>query len=241
MKFTAVLTRVGIYLSCGILAAFLLLAIASLTPRKWGTLPPSGNCAYRIYVSGGAMHTNLITPLRNPIFDWNQHLKLDMFGGKAAENYHYLQFGWGDRIFYMETPAWDQINPFSAMRALFLQNSSAMFVKGHATIPRFPNEELKCVSLGQTDYLALMEFIQISFQLDQQGRKIRLGSGQDKESGFYAANGNYSILNTCNSWTANGLRAANVNTPLWGGLAPAVMHHIRNGCECRESVAGGRD
>jgi uncharacterized protein (TIGR02117 family) len=234
MKFAAVLRKVGIYLSCGISVMLVLLAIAALTPRKWGALPPSGDCNYKIYVSGGAMHTNLIIPVRNSIFDWSQHLNLEDIGGKPSEKYRYLQFGWGDRIFYMETPSWQQISFTSALRALFLQNSSAMFVKGHTTVPRYPAERLKCVNMGQEDYLALMKFIEDSFQASQQGKKLRLGSGQDRESGFYAANGRYSMLKTCNSWTANGLRAANVNTPIWGGLAPAVMEHIRNGCECRE-------
>jgi len=234
MRITAVLKRARLYVSCGALMALVLLTIAALTPRKWGTLPRSGDCNYKIYVSGGAMHTNLILPVQNPIFNWRQHLNLESIGGKAAINYHYLQFGWGDRIFYIETPNWGQLNVFSALRALFLQNPSALFVKGHITIPHYSGEELKCVSLGPTDYLSLMKFIEQSFQHDQQGKKLRIGSGYDRESGFYAANGTYSMLKTCNSWTADGLRAANVNTPLWGGLAPAVMLHIRNGCECRE-------
>jgi uncharacterized protein (TIGR02117 family) len=136
----------------------------------------------------------------------------------------------------METPSWQQLNVTSALRALFLQNPSAMFVKGHTTVPHYPAERLKCVNMGQEDYLALMKFIEDSFQSGQQGKKLRLGNGQDRESGFYAANGRYSMLKTCNSWTANGLRAANVNTPVWGGLAPAVMDHIRNGCECQEQI-----
>ncbi|MGA7933696.1 MAG: DUF2459 domain-containing protein [Kovacikia sp.] len=236
MKFTAVLRRIGIYLSCGTLATLGLLTIAALTPRKWGPLLPSRNCNYRIYVSGGAMHTNFIISIKNSIFDWGTHLDLKSIGGRTPEKSRYLQFGWGDQVFYQETPSWDQINVLSALRALFLQNPSALFVKAHATIPLYPGEKLKCISLGQTDYLALMKFIEASFQSDQEGRKIRLGSGQDRESGFYAAHGSYSMLKTCNSWTADGLRVANVNTPLWGGLAPAIMRHIRNGCSCEEKI-----
>jgi hypothetical protein len=99
-------------------------------------------------------------------------------------------------------------------------------------VPQYPNEQLKCLRLGRTDYLSLMGFINNTFQLSPDGSKQRIGSGQDRESSFFAANGSYSILNTCNSWTADGLRAANVNTPLWGGLATPVMQQLRNGCEC---------
>ncbi len=234
MKYPVACKLVGLYLGGGILTIAVLLAIAALTPRKWNTASPSGNCEFPVYVSGGVMHTNLIVPVKTPVFDWGKHLNLEEIGHKPASNYRYLQFGWGDRIFYMETPSWEQMSLTSALRALFLQNPSAMFVKGHHTVPRYPSEELKCIRLGKTDYLSLMKFVDASFQTDARGQKLRLGNGQDGESGFYAAHGSYSMFKTCNSWTAGALRAANVNTPLWGGLAPAVMKQIRNGCACQE-------
>lgn len=234
MRNWIVLRRVGLYFFGSLLTIIFLLAIAALTPRKWGTLPPSGNCDLKVFVSGDMMHTNLIVPVKTVVFDWHKYLDLEEVGDRTPDNYRYLQFGWGDRIFYMETPSWAEMSIPSAVRALVLQNPSAIFVKGHETIPRYPGEELKCISLGHADYLALMQYINASFQGDRRGRKLRLGSGQDGESGFYAAKGKYSMLKTCNSWTADALRSANVNTPVWGGLAPAVMFHLRNGCSCKE-------
>jgi hypothetical protein len=118
------------------------------------------------------MHTNLIVPVRTAVFDWSKHLDLDSVGGRSAKDYRYLQFGWGDRIFYMETPSWFQMSIPSAIRALLLQNPSAIFVKGHPTVPHYPGESLKCVSLGNNDYLALMKFIESTFQQDHQGKKF---------------------------------------------------------------------
>jgi uncharacterized protein (TIGR02117 family) len=223
----------GLVLVSGVFSVLVLLAIAALTPRKWGA-SPEGDCNYRIYVAGDTMHTNLVVPVQTSVFDWNKHLDLQTIGGTGSEKYQYLQFGWGDRIFYMETPSWDRMNISSALRALLLQNPSALFVKGHTAVPHYPGEELKCIKLSKADYLALMNFIDASFQTNLQGQKLRLGSGQDGASGFYAANGKYSLLKTCNSWTADGLRAANVNTPLWGGLAPAVMRHLPHNCTCQQ-------
>jgi uncharacterized protein (TIGR02117 family) len=233
MQYTAFLKRMGLIFASGFLSVLVLLAIAALTPRRWNA-SPEGDCDYRIYVSGGTMHTNLVVPVQTPTFDWNKHLDLQAIGGNGSEKYQYLQFGWGDRIFYMETPSWERMNISSALRALLLQNPSAMFVKGHTAVPHYPGEELKCIKLSHADYLALMNFIDASFQTNPQGHKLRLGNGQDGASGFYAANGKYSLLKTCNSWTADGLRAANVNTPLWGGLAPAIMRHLPNDCACQQ-------
>jgi uncharacterized protein (TIGR02117 family) len=209
-----------------------LLAIAALTPRQWATSPPPVGCDLPIYISGDGMHTNIWIPVRSPVFDWNQHL--GRVGKQPLNTHRYLQFGWGDRRFYMETPSWSEVRPTQALRALFAPaNASALLVKGHSALPASPPETLRCINLSPEDYLALMTFLQASFERDSQGNLQRLGSGQDGDSSFYAATGHYSILRTCNSWTADGLRAAHVNTPVWGGLAPAVMHHLSDSCTCR--------
>jgi len=209
-----------------------LLAIAALTPRKW-KFPNNYACEFTLYISSDGFHTNFFVPVETAVFNWRTTLNLDELANQPGQGYQYLQFGWGDRIFYIETPSWDRVELTNALRALFYwNNSSALFVKGHPNLPEVPNEQMKCLKLDKTDYLALMQFIEGSFEIGDRGQKQRIASGQDQQSSFYAANGYYSILNTCNSWTANGLRAANVNTPLWGGLAQPVMFHLRNGCQC---------
>jgi uncharacterized protein (TIGR02117 family) len=227
----AVLKRVWLYGLYGIMSTIALLAIAAFTPRQWHPLTQQPDCKFRVYVSGDAMHTNLFVPVRNEAFDWSQHLDLATLGKRAPATYRYLQFGWGDRVFYVETASWDKISLSSALRSLLLQNPAALFVKGHTAVPQYPGETLKCVSLNQANYLKLMDFLEASFQTNSQGQE-RISSGQDGDSSFYAATGRYSMLKTCNSWTADGLRSAGVNTPLWGALALAVMHQLKDSCEC---------
>jgi uncharacterized protein (TIGR02117 family) len=224
------LKRLALYAAGSGLTIAALLTIAAVTPRKWGTLPPSEDCRFTVYISGDWMHTNLIVPTQTPVFDWNERLNLSQ--SRAPQPYAYLQMGWGDRIFYIETPAWDQISITSALRSLLLQNPAAMFVRGHPTLPQIPHETMKCVRLGQTDFRALMNFLDGSFEQDAQGNLISLKGTEFGQGKFFAATGKYSMFRTCNSWTADGLRAAYVNTPVWGGLASAVMHQIRNGCPC---------
>lgn len=222
------------YLGLACLGLIVVLAMAAITPRQW-QIPPSPDCRFTIYVTSDGMHTNFFVPVRTTIYDWSQQLDLEAIGSDPAADYRYLQFGWGDRIFYMGTPSWQEVQLTNALRALFYwRNTSAMFVKGHTAAPQPGNETVTCLHLSQTDYLALMRFLQATFQTDAQGQVERLGSGQDGQSSFYAATGFYSIFNTCNSWTADGLRAAHVNTPVWGGLAAPIMWHLRNGCECHD-------
>jgi hypothetical protein len=79
-----------------------------------------------------------------------------------------------------------------------------------------------------------MEFINNSFQLDAQGNRINLTTDPNYGGGFYVAKGSYSILRACNDWTAEGLRLAGVNTPLWSGLSSSIMYHVNSGCNCQQ-------
>jgi hypothetical protein len=110
-----------------------------------------------------------------------------------------------------------------------IHTPSVLYVKGYQIIPNYL--EVKCIKITQTDYLQLINFIESSFQLDANGRQIRLGNGHTDNAGFYAAKGSYSILKNCNSWTAEGLRKADINTPLWSGLSSAIMFHLKSNCK----------
>ncbi len=175
------------------------------------------------------MHTNLILPVQNQVFNWNQFLPLDSIGRDAQQSYRYLKFGWGDRDFYMNTPSWSQVKISSALRSLFMPgNPAALYVEGYSELPKEQNVELRCIGVNPTDYLQLINFIKASFQLGAQGHPIRIQDSSSATSGFYEATGHYSILRTCNTWAADGLDAATIQTPVWSGLAPAVMRQLPN-------------
>lgn len=227
------LKQIGLWLTAGLVLGGGILAIAALTPRQWGTTSTKKKCEFTIYVLGDTMHTNLLLPVENGAFDWGRVLPLSSLGHKETAPFRYLEFGWGDRRWYIETPSWEQMDKRDILRVLFFPgNTSALYVRGHTDLPNYPAIKRACLQLSREDYLALVRFVKNSFDLDYQGQPQKLTQQRRGDSGFYAARGYYSILRTCNSWTAEGLQTANVNTPLWNGLAPAVMHQLRNNCEC---------
>ena len=228
-----ILRRTWRYFVTPILVTATLLGIGYVTPRRWGT--PSQNCQsqpFKIYVAGEPMHVNLIFPVQNQAFDWSQFLPVGQIGRDAQPSYRYLKFGWGDRDFYMNTPNWSEVKISSVLRSLFMPgNPAALYVEGYAELPHEQNVKLKCVGVNQKDYLQLVSFIKASFQQTAQGQPIRMQAAT-ATSGFYEATGHYSILKTCNTWAAEGLDTANIQTPLWSGLASAVIRQIPNSCEC---------
>lgn len=211
-----------------VLSSLSLLAMGMLIPRKWDNYSNS-NCDLDVCVANRGIHSDIIVPTTNYIFDWHKYISVDRIGGiDNAHDYKYLSFGWGDRDFYMTTPSLADLNLSTTFRALFLPTPSVIHVQGYQLIPDYL--EVKCIKVNQKDYLKLMEFIQATFQHDAQGREIRLGNAHTANAGFYAAVGSYSILRNCNTWTAEGLRKANVNTPLWDGLPAGIMLHLKSSC-----------
>ena len=207
-----------------------LLAIAYLTPRKWGNYSQT-DCTIPIYISNQGIHTEIIVPVENEYFNWNQYLPLTEIGRDTNFEYKYLSFGWGDRAFMLETPTSKGINPVMAFKALFLPTPSTLQVQGYLVFPR--NIETKCVKISAENYLRMVNFIRNSFQLDAAGNKMKISYGYHNNDSFFEAKGSYSILRTCNDWTAEALRQAEVNTPLWSTLSSSIMFHLNSGCKCR--------
>ncbi|MEG4119409.1 TIGR02117 family protein [Microcoleus sp. N9_B4] len=222
-----IIQRLGIVILS--LSAFL--TIGYLTPTKSGDYSQA-DCTISLYISNQGIHTEIIVPVKNEYFDWNQFLPLTEIGRDATSDDKYLSFGWGDRAFMLETPTSGSINPVTAFKALFLPTPSTVHVQSYRVLPQ--NIETKCVKISGENYLKMVDFIKNSFQLDAPGKKIKISYGYDNSDSFYEAKGSYYVLRTCNDWTAEALQKAEVNTPLWSTLSSAIMFHLNSGCECHK-------
>ncbi|MGK7906709.1 MAG: TIGR02117 family protein [Synechococcus sp.] len=229
MKSDSTLQLVFRFFVVSVLAIATVLTLAAVIPRQWGhSIQPS--CDVRVYVGGDRIHTNLILPVRTPGFDWQQFLTL-MEVGADGERFRYLSFGWGDRTFYMSTPTWADFRLSAGLDALFRSSGSVLHVKGYRAVPKSSGAyRVKPIDLSQTNYLNLVEFIRSSFTRNSEGLPLRIQESHNPWGSFYDAEGHYSILHTCNDWTADGLRIARVNTPLWSGLAPSVYRLAESSC-----------
>lgn len=216
-----------VFIACLCMVA--VLAIGYVTPRNWGNYSQV-NCTVPVAISNQGIHTDIIIPVKNQYFNWQQYLPLTEIGREGNSDYKYLAFGWGDRAFMLATPTSATINPVTAFNALFLPTPSTMHVQGYWAMPQ--NTESKCVKISGANYLRLANFIKNSFQLDVTGNKIKISYGYHNSDSFYEATGNYSILRSCNDWTAEALRKAEVNTPVWSTLSSAIMLHLNSGCQC---------
>ena len=234
MKYRTAFVRLSWAAFYGVLLLTGGLTVGYFAPRRWNLSAQSCNeKPYRIFVAGDGMHVDLIVPVQNSVFDWRSFLDPRQIGRDTQDNYTYLQMGWGDRKWYIETPSWDQVNYLDIFRVLFAPgNRTVLHLRGYTTFPTHSNVKFSCIGVDQAEYLKLVDFMKSSFQRDPNGKPIHLKAGTAENSGFYEATGYYSALRTCNTWSAEALDRANVPTPLWSALAPAVMLHVQRACPC---------
>jgi hypothetical protein len=107
--------------------------------------------------------------------------------------------------------------------------ASVLFVIGlPTTVTRyFPDADILEIPLSRRGLEEMVRFIHVTYKRDASGQTIPLGPGHNhRHSMFYLAEGDYSLLNTCNTWISRALQAAGlpVKTAL---LAGGVMRQAK--------------
>jgi uncharacterized protein (TIGR02117 family) len=216
------------YFLLAVISIIFTLGLGYYLPSQW-QLVSQQDCNYKIYIYDTGIHTNIIVPVKNDVFDWNEHLSVKEIGSDRVESYNYLSFGWGDRDFMINVPTLADLDFMLTLKALFWLTPSAMYVQGYQAIP--PHFTVKYLQIDRNHYLKLMHFIDRTFKTNTNGNKIRIANGHYNNAGFYDAKGSYTIFWNCNDWTAEGLEEAGVNTPLWSGLSSGIMRHLKSSCD----------
>ncbi len=118
----------------------------------------------------------------------------------------YLEVGWGERNYYMGR---DQ-GFWGTLRVALGSNPSVLHVAGIRGPLQggFPASEIVELSLPAAGYERLIRYINDAY--DRAGAPVvaPLGPGLYGDSRFYPGRESFSLLRTCNVWTARGLRDA---------------------------------
>jgi uncharacterized protein (TIGR02117 family) len=217
-----------VLLILAILPAFVLtyLAIAvvgSLIPVNKGFIQAENGI--EIYVRSNGVHTDIVVPVHSIVFDWTNKLKSSDFKGQESE-LNYLGFGWGDKGFYLSTPTWADLKISTAFNAMFWLSTSAVHVTGYRTAPK-EGPLAKKIKITAEQYLKIIGHIDRAFQKDkdQQYRLIQNAHYIGMNDNFYEGVGTYSLFNTCNCWTNEGLKNSGINTALFAPSSWSVMRY----------------
>lgn len=134
----------------------------------------------------------------------------------------WLAFGWGSRRFYLDTREWSDLRPGVALTAALGLDDSLMHVSREAG----PSARRDCrrMLLPMPAYRTLEQQILTRFATPLTPLP---GAGYGGHDAFYVARGRYNLLQTCNVWTGDALRAAGVPMGWWTPFAGNVLGHLR--------------
>ena len=119
----------------------------------------------------------------------------------------YLSFGWGERNYYMARAP----TVGDAMSALF-PGPAVLLGTPLYRPPRDSKANARVfeLSLSTAGLDRLSNYLWAAFEKSGERSPRRLADGPEPGSVFYAATGTYSATYTCNTWTADGLRAGGI-------------------------------
>ena len=158
--------------------------------------------ATTIFITSHGWHTGIIVPsglIQSRIPQLRQRFS------KVT----HIEFGWGDRGFYQAK----EITSGLTVRAIFWPTETVVHVVAVPSDPRtyFPQSEVIQVCLSGKGYSALVRFIENSFYRDERQKIVKLSDGLYGNAQFYKGVGDYYLFNTCNKWTAKGLKSAGLD------------------------------
>ncbi len=179
--------------------------------------------AIPIYILSNGVHTDIVVPIKNEIKDWRNEIQFNQTQSKDSIM-NFIAFGWGDKVFYLDTPEWSDLKASTALKAAFGVSSSAV----HTTFYKQLQEGEDCnrILISKENYKNLVTYISESFDNPTQPEWIE-GYSYGKKDAFYEAKGSYSLFYTCNTWANCALKAANQKASLWTVYDKGIFCHYK--------------
>jgi len=172
----------------------------------------------KVYVVSHGWHTGFVVPA----VDIQQRVPDLKKRFSQAQN---IEFGWGDKGFYQAK----EITTGLTLQAIFWPTASVIHavavpsdVQGY-----FSKSVIEVLCLTESEYESLITFISISFARNTNGNVLPQKKGIYGNSQFYTGVGDYFLMNTCNKWTAKGLKSAGLGiVPAFKLTAGSIMDYI---------------
>jgi len=179
-----------------------ILILCSCSTRPYALKPRpdiKDSSLHCVYVSNHDWHTGLVLSSKG----LNNGLH---FLKKRFVHADYFEIGWGDEGFYQS----NEITTGITLQAIFWPTDSVVHVVAVSGDPRvyFENSELIELQLSHEEFDSLNRFIASSFAYRTDNEAVLLKKGIYGNSQFYKGEGKYYLMNTCNTWTAKGLKSA---------------------------------
>ncbi|WP_027387773.1 TIGR02117 family protein [Chryseobacterium gregarium] len=179
-----------------------------------------------VYIYTNGVHTDIVMPVKNNLQDWSAKIPFDNTKSRETD-YNFVGIGWGDKGFYLDTPTWADLKFSTAFKAAFWLSESAMHCSYYRTMKE--GDDCKMMMISREQYKKLVEFVEKKFDRDSKGNFILIPTNAvyGNNDAFYDAQGTYSFLDTCNTWTNNALKAAGQKAALWTPTDYGIFLHYK--------------
>ncbi|UDL91372.1 TIGR02117 family protein [Mesorhizobium sp. PAMC28654] len=217
--------KLGRFLGLLVIVVALAVTLGTLVPRPlWQAAGDKPAAPRHILVLRNPIHTDIAIPVDDAV---RQRFHFLVDGGIPTDipEVRYIVFGWGGRAFYIATPTWSDLKPMPLLKGLTL-DASVMHVDVAGNIAE-PDPSVAGFDIGEGQFSALLDFIEASFQKNSGGPIQVPGVAYNNYDGFYEANGKFTALVGCNTWTAAALRAAGLRTGWWNPLPVSLGLSMR--------------
>lgn len=182
-----------------------------------------------IFITSHSWHTGIVLSAENV------HEKMSFLFERFG-NASYFEFGWGDQDYYQSRNVTSGI----ALKAAFWPTDSVTHVIALTSHPSdyFSSIEMVKIDLTASRMSSLNIFLANSFFRDSKGNLKKTTAGHYGNSQFYQGRGDYHLFNTCNKWTAKGLRSAGVNiSTSFKFTSNSIIDYLKKHCRDQTSCA----
>lgn len=209
LKFT------GYFLLFFITAVLIYLSAAFCLSRLGIEKEETGLQEITIFIKTNGIHTDLVVPVRNSLYDWSREVKFANTHLKDTSLVQWLAIGWGDKGFYLQTPNWSDLKISTALKAATGLSNTAIHATFNSSIT--PGARSRQIIISAAQYNRLIAYINQSFQYDSAGHIIPIvtNAHYNDADAFYEGTGHYSLFKTCNTWTNAALKCSGQKACLW--------------------------
>jgi len=177
-----------------------------------------------VYVLSNGVHTDIVLPVRQDSVDWNDIFPYENTKGQDSLQ-HWVAIGWGDKGFYLNTPEWKDLKLKTALVAGLGIGETALHVTYYKRMQE--NQYCRKTMITRAQYSRLVSYVLASLEKDGQGKPILIETNAqyNNDDAFYEANGAYSLLFSCNTWTNKALKYANMPAGVWTVFDKGILRH----------------
>jgi uncharacterized protein (TIGR02117 family) len=163
-----------------------------------------------IYACDNGVHTDLIVPAAADGVDWRAVFGPEGFIAPVGV-YDHISLGWGSRDFYINTPTWADVELATAVKSV-LWDETVLHVEYR--LRPAAGENCRQWKADPAAYQRIADFIREQLRLSG-GLPVQAAPGYGARDAFFVANGQYTILETCNQWTGRALRLSGAPVAPW--------------------------